>query len=90
MQTRYILINRARSIKEVEAYLYEHTKIIGQLSPGTRLYVLLEMMAVADNADYLVNYQADRLASGLIPARVFETFEEAAAAMLTEAGNMEH
>ena len=85
MPTRYILVNHNRPILELEAYLYTHTKIIGYLTRGMRQHTLLETTA-SDSADYFATYQADRLASGLFGVRVFETFEEAAAAMLVEAG----
>lgn len=75
-ESRYILVNHADRIEEVEPYLYSHTTILKHFRVARMQFALLETTSFA-NVDYLVNYQADRLRSWIFGVRVFETLEMA-------------
>lgn len=84
MPTRYILVNHARPITEVEAYLYSHTQVVDHMSGSWRQFTLLETTA-QENVEWLVHYQADRLqSSGGFGVRVFDTYRGALSTMTAE------
>jgi hypothetical protein len=83
---RYITVSTRASQPHVEAYLYSHTTVIatGATLDGNHHYYLLETTALVgadredpSHAEYLANYQADRLLSGMHFSKVFETREKA-------------
>jgi len=86
MSTRYILVTHSRPLAEIEAYLYAHTAVVGYLKlDDTTQVTLLETTAAVSLVDYLVNYQADRLRSGMHGSLVLKTFADATAATLKAA-----
>lgn len=79
MSTRYISVITSDP-GSVEAYLYAHTNIVSRF-PGpddTRATgLVLRTEAKDSDVDYLVNYQADRLSSGLHGTKVHASRTEA-------------
>ena len=78
---KYLAISGFRSEKELEAYLYAYTSI--QDSGTTREGLYWAIVRVHSNdPEYHGQYQADRLASGMIAASVHESPYAAALAIL--------
>lgn len=69
METRYFIALARR--EQVEPYLYAHSKIILSITvPGVgqdHFAQLIHTYSGTGNANFLANYQRDRLGSGLIP-----------------------
>lgn len=90
--SRWFTVATASSPETVERYLYSHTEIAlsdtVEQNGRTYFYALFETVADSpERAQYLAQYQADRLASGLItPTQVRETWTEAVADLLEKAG----
>lgn len=86
--TRWLVIKAGarRERREVEAYLYDHTTIVATFSEGYGDVYIAVTVDARENpaAPYLAQYQADRLASGMIRAEVAETLPEARAVALAE------
>ena len=77
MNRRYISVV-TRSPESVQAYLYDHTTILGQVTSEDGQHTGMVLRTEAeDNVDYLVSYQADRLSSGLHGANTHDTMREA-------------
>lgn len=79
MSDRYISVLTNRP-DEVSAFLYDHTSVLGRTDGPHQSTLLLRTVAPSEaRAEFLVKYQADRLMSGLIGARVHETLADAQA-----------
>lgn len=89
MHHRYITVVTSSSQEQIEAYLYDHTKIVSSviIASNHRRHFLLETTAdTEDRASFLANYQSERLQSGLHGAAVYETAELAVAKHAEEWG----
>lgn len=77
---RYIAVLTS-SPAQVPAYLYETASVVATLTfarvPSTGLVVVVE--ATSDRVEFVAQYQADRLLSGLHGARVHATAGDALA-----------
>lgn len=75
--------------REVAAYLYDHTIIVGTIiGRVTTAFVLRTDAPDVNRATHLALYQTERLRSGLIGACVLDSFDEAidTAIRLTDGG----
>lgn len=81
MITRYISVFTG-SPDSVEAYLYDHSKII---SKDGRKLIIETTAATVEDAEFLAHYQAARLQSGLHGA-LYQATEQAAQDHLAEFG----
>ncbi len=68
--TRYIVVNNYTD--RTKSYLYSHTSLVEKV--GTR--AVLVTKADANRVDFLAQYQADRLTSGLHSVKVYHTLDE--------------
>lgn len=74
MHNRAIVVATNASADEVQAYLYNHTRIVGQvfIASNQRRHLLLETTGDTDErAAYYARYQSERLQSGLHGAAVY-------------------
>jgi hypothetical protein len=77
----------------VERYLYGATKLIQTYTDGygdVYVAVTIDTDSSRPNAQYYAQYQADRFASGMIPATVYETFDAAQTAARDAAAVLNH
>lgn len=78
MSTKFIAVTGARSLREVNAYLYGYAGVIASGEEGDgRVWATVKVETERDDVDYLAEYQAGRYASGWIGARVCNTPQEA-------------
>jgi hypothetical protein len=80
---RLLVVRPARGANEdtVRAYLYAHAHVLTVVSQGYGPLLVVLVMGnprIEGSADYLTEYQADRLRSGGHRVSVFETYGEAA------------
>lgn len=62
---RFFTVTTKRPV-ELSSYLYDHTEIVGHVVHEDYDYLLLRTTADSeDRAEYLANYQAGRISSGL-------------------------
>lgn len=90
--TRWMVIAAGtRERREVEAYLYATTTIIATFNNGCGdVHVALTADLRANPAaPFLAQYQADRLASGMIRAQVADTLPEACEITTAELARLE-
>ena len=80
MATRTIVVYTRRP-EQVPAYLYDHTTHLATVAdsrtPGTAALLLSTEADTEARAEFLADYQAARLSSGLHSARVFPSYSEA-------------
>ena len=74
------LVVRGGERNRVERYLYASASLFSTEN-GPQPTHLVVVASPRGNVDYLADYQAERLRSGLMGAIVYETFAEAVAAM---------
>lgn len=77
---RAIVVATSASAEEIQAYLYDHTRIVGQvfITSNNRRHLLLETTADTDGrASFLAKYQSERLANGLHGATVYADLDTA-------------
>lgn len=73
--SRYIVVTGRGSESMLQAYLYNHTSWRARLTDPAdhdRFVALLETRSDTGNEDYLADYQAGRLQSGMFGTRIFE------------------
>jgi hypothetical protein len=81
--TRYITVLTSRP-DEINAYLYGHTTEIARMSDARHTAMILETTGSTEkDAEFLAQYQADRLSSGLHGAKVFDTRDQAVSHLAT-------
>lgn len=69
----FIVVLGRNPVTTLDAYLYDHAERIATLDVGERFVALVRTA----NDEYLTNYQADRIGSGLMGAAAYRTFDEA-------------
>lgn len=79
MTNTYIAVRGARSERELNAYLYSHNKVVGDLIFADNGRVSAVIHCPTDDA---AQYQADRFASGMIGASLHPTATEAGESLL--------
>ncbi len=85
MSTKYISVITSRP-REVKAYLYSYATIrkewLSDTSGRSGLLIAVEV-SDEDRVQFLADYQADRLLSGMHGAKVHDTWTDAEAHLLT-------
>lgn len=90
--TRWLVITAGtRTRREVDAYLYANTTIVATFNNGCGDVHVAVTADLRENpaAPFLAQYQADRFASGMIRARIFDTLPEAREATMAELARLE-
>lgn len=80
---RWLVVTNAEA-STVKRYLYSSAVLVSSFDSSSHDYpVHLVVVMARSNVEYSANYQSDRMLSGLMGSKVYETYIEALNAILT-------